>query len=582
MIPSNINYDNVIQAIKEIDIKGIPEGRRSTKYIVVFEGRLYPPKYLISLANKYATGKLLDPELFSGGKESNSFLQRLGFIIYCKETSQPFKKKTKKESPKVEKERKKHTERCPYCKRTVERMLTKIYGEVKSNYKFDIGVHPSDYNESPYYEDLRIIFESLQKLRGHHDFIRTKNLPHVDYYIPDPGFVLEFDESQHFTAPRKESLMNYPEYLELGFSKDEWEKLCDIIKKKDNDPPYRDEQKAWYDTLRDFLPTILNLKPTVRLYASDYEWCKLDAENQFDIDHFHFLVENSKNKKRINIRKDINPKMARIVIAGRWDGKVSKASSVLNDIYNNWQNKQKVNFLITCGAFLNFEWPDNLDKAENNKFPERKTLEQLEKIAIERCNELFDNNLIKKMRECTDYITIGIDSFKTKISTSQTSIRQPHVEMVLLLELATKKIFVTGKSYPTAGQEDGLFRYDDINTHFINTKHGKVMLLGCHDLNVFSPRGEATTKKEWRRKVRRSFYELLKKEKPNIVLHHPHTTDSSKIWTSAWNELYRTSQNEIKYISAGRYYHPDGARSSIEQVLNKTKSGNSIDFIAYL
>jgi hypothetical protein len=29
--------------------------------------------------------------------------------------------------------------------------------------------------------------------------------------------------------------------------------LCEEINAKDNYPPYRDEQRAWYDTLRDFL-----------------------------------------------------------------------------------------------------------------------------------------------------------------------------------------------------------------------------------------------------------------------------------------------------------------------------------------
>jgi hypothetical protein len=52
----------------------------------------------------------------------------------------------------------------------------------------------------------------------------------------------------------------------LGFDKRKWIELCDQINAHDNYPLFRDEQRAWYDTLRDFLPTIKPLLPTVRLY----------------------------------------------------------------------------------------------------------------------------------------------------------------------------------------------------------------------------------------------------------------------------------------------------------------------------
>ena len=96
-------------------------------------------------------------------------------------------------------------------------------------------------------------------------------------------FIVEFDESQHFTEPRKIALENYPIELELGFDRKKWIKLCEEIKAKDDDPPLRDEQRTWYDTLRDFLPAIKGLKPTIRLFAKDYQWCDLDANNPSDV-----------------------------------------------------------------------------------------------------------------------------------------------------------------------------------------------------------------------------------------------------------------------------------------------------------
>ena len=44
----------------------------------------------------------------------------------------------------------------------------------------------------------------------------------------------------------------------------------------------RDEQRAWYDTLRDLVPSIKGLRPTVRLYARDRAWCSLDPDSKED------------------------------------------------------------------------------------------------------------------------------------------------------------------------------------------------------------------------------------------------------------------------------------------------------------
>ncbi|MCX8069543.1 MAG: hypothetical protein N2738_03470 [Thermodesulfovibrionales bacterium] len=51
------------------------------KYFFEYNGELYPSKYVISLANKYANAKELHPQEFSGGAETNNFLKYLGFKI---------------------------------------------------------------------------------------------------------------------------------------------------------------------------------------------------------------------------------------------------------------------------------------------------------------------------------------------------------------------------------------------------------------------------------------------------------------------------------------------------------------------
>ena len=80
-IPKNINKEHIINAIQKIDREGVPEKRESTRFNLSYEGKYYPPKYIISIANLYANGEEYLPSLFSGGDETNSFLRRLGFTI---------------------------------------------------------------------------------------------------------------------------------------------------------------------------------------------------------------------------------------------------------------------------------------------------------------------------------------------------------------------------------------------------------------------------------------------------------------------------------------------------------------------
>jgi hypothetical protein len=112
----------------------------------------------------------------------------------------------------------------------------------------------------------------------------------VDFFLPQQGMIVEFDESQHFTETRKITLSHYPSDLILGFSRDIWMKHCDETQAYDNDPPFRDEQRAWYDTLRDFLPEIKGFPPTIRLYARDIEWCTLDPKKSEDVKKFRNVL----------------------------------------------------------------------------------------------------------------------------------------------------------------------------------------------------------------------------------------------------------------------------------------------------
>lgn len=84
MIPSTITAAHVSQAAAEIRAQGVPNGREADKFLVLVDGKAYPPKYLLSLAARFATGSELAPSAFSGGDEANHFLEKLDFRVILK------------------------------------------------------------------------------------------------------------------------------------------------------------------------------------------------------------------------------------------------------------------------------------------------------------------------------------------------------------------------------------------------------------------------------------------------------------------------------------------------------------------
>jgi hypothetical protein len=81
MLDKRVDRQSVLDALAFIDKNGVPKNRNSTKYNLHQDNKVYPPKYVLSIATKIATGKELEPNEFNGGDETNSFLLSLGFII---------------------------------------------------------------------------------------------------------------------------------------------------------------------------------------------------------------------------------------------------------------------------------------------------------------------------------------------------------------------------------------------------------------------------------------------------------------------------------------------------------------------
>ena len=82
-----ISRKDIINAIAEINTNPeLRNGRASSTYDLIFDGIDYPPKLVISIANRYATGKELNSNDFEGGMGTPAFklLQKEGFEINVK------------------------------------------------------------------------------------------------------------------------------------------------------------------------------------------------------------------------------------------------------------------------------------------------------------------------------------------------------------------------------------------------------------------------------------------------------------------------------------------------------------------
>lgn len=78
-IPPNITAQHLLQAIEHWAT--VPHKHRSTKYAVLHEGSLFPPKLLVARANVYANGTYWSPHLFSGGTALHRFLHQRDFEV---------------------------------------------------------------------------------------------------------------------------------------------------------------------------------------------------------------------------------------------------------------------------------------------------------------------------------------------------------------------------------------------------------------------------------------------------------------------------------------------------------------------
>ena len=81
-IPVNITKEHLLAAIKKIDDEGIPKDADSRFHDVIYNGNKYPPKLIVSYANKRDSGKVWFKKWGKRGSADSKFRTKTSILIH--------------------------------------------------------------------------------------------------------------------------------------------------------------------------------------------------------------------------------------------------------------------------------------------------------------------------------------------------------------------------------------------------------------------------------------------------------------------------------------------------------------------
>ncbi len=266
---SRVNISHVQQACALYDAGSVAPKRPAKSTFLILDGKAYPAKFIRGLAYRLATGVELDPNKdFSGGDETVRFFAKLGLETAIGSPAPLASPAPAPQLPVTQTTSEAVERRYEPQKQALFDLLRERFGTVETEVGFPWLVVPKlDEMKEP----LRAMFEALRDMRGFSTFAGAGRSLKCDFFVPDERLIVEYDERQHFTLQRAKCLDLYPPDLDLGFDHAEWIDACNAIKATDPSPPHRDEQRAFYDSLRDIL-AVQNGYRLVRFRQGDFDW----------------------------------------------------------------------------------------------------------------------------------------------------------------------------------------------------------------------------------------------------------------------------------------------------------------------
>jgi hypothetical protein len=267
--------------------------------------------------------------------------------------------------------------------------------------------------------------------------------------------------------------------------------------------------------------------------------------------------------------------IARVVIRGRPNGTPEAAEYFMLNALRKWPANAHTKFLITPGGFVKGKLPPSLSgKVSWDSSP--KDMRALTVAAAPLVIDTVFPKVIEEAKGRVKIITVCVDLIDYNTG--------HHAELIAAFNVDTCKIVGwTGKSYPVPSQEKTLIQVKDLSSHTMKIGRDRVLILGCHDLNMWNPRGWANQSPGSNRRKRCAAMRKLAKEfKPTIVIQHPHDTDSPNIWTLGWSGIQKQFPKLKAWASGICYNNENGGpqRAPLKDVLTRTQGGPVFNMVA--
>ena len=277
--------------------------------------------------------------------------------------------------------------------------------------------------------------------------------------------------------------------------------------------------------------------------------------------------------------RDETPVVVRIVVNGspskaQGDNSAEARKMLLQTFRSDCWPAATATFATTPGGFIQAPFPRKYDGGWGwNSSP--KDFKKIIPSAQKAIHKVVTKEVLKIARRRAEFLTVGVD-LNNDGGKLQTVGAQPdiHAEVVGVVNTASGEIVHwTGKSYPVERQKSTLVHEANLQSHLFRCGGERVLVLGCHDLNMFSERSYANQDPNGlRRKRSDEMRRLATAFKPTVILQHAHATDSPNIWSTGWSGARELLRNGCTYASGIAYYRAGKEpRRRLDEVRARTR-----------
>src|ERR1044071_6092883 len=193
--------------------------------------------------------------------------------------------------------------------------------------------------------------------------------------------------------------------------------------------------------------------------------------------------------------------IARFSISGGLPDNMERSKSILFGALSQWPRGTSAKYLLICGGFVQATWPLVTFDHSANDITDTAALTS-EAVALS--SRLMTDRIVEPVSDKIQYIAFGID-FEERQS------RGRRAEVAVIYDLKMRRAYVTGKSLLRSGQRRTV--QFGIDTHCMHIDGERILVLVCHDLNLFHPRAFASQGEELRR-FRASAIETIARHRP--------------------------------------------------------------------